>query len=101
MQSRQGRYALTGILGVAVGAVWGFGWRDDAHAPRLLGVGLVCAFLTLLLRLVLPPGRTVSSEITLRQLFVPPWRWTDERLTGLFWLTLGLAAGVALGYGSL
>jgi hypothetical protein len=98
IHSRVGRYGLTAVFGLAIGAIWGFSLRDEHHVPRLLWVSLAFAGLAAILRIVDVPGREVSPGLGWRQALTVPWRWSKERLIGLMFLNVAMAAGVLLGY---
>lgn len=98
LQSRPGRWGLTALFGLAVGAIWGYSLRDQYHLPRLLWVALAFAVLAVLVRLFADRDRVVPTLSGWRQLVTVPWRWTNERLTGLVFLNVALAGGVLLGY---
>ncbi len=96
LQSRIGRWTLATLLGGGFGLLWGDHLSGQASWPRLLWVSLAFAAAACLLTLRARPATPVAS--TWRDLLLPPWRWSGERLLGLGVLNIALAAGIVIGF---
>jgi len=97
LTSRVGRYAVGVALGFGFGVFWGAHLSGNAHWPRLLwvSIGLGATAATMALLRARTQGWTRSADTNgWRALFVFPWRWPADRLTGFAFINIGLALGI-------